>query len=178
MVGQLAKRAGLRAVAIAGGAEKCALARDRFGFDAALDHRAHDVKPLRAALAEAAPDGVDIYFENVGGKVLEAVLPLMNTHGRIPVIGTIAWYSGVDTSGPDLLPAAWRAALVKRLRIQGLIVFDHWDLYPAFLEEMTEPVLSGELAYLEDISQGLDAAPGAFIDLLRGGNTGKAIVAL
>ncbi|WP_425037634.1 NADP-dependent oxidoreductase [Primorskyibacter sp. S187A] len=178
MVGQIAKRAGLRTIAIAGGEEKCTLAKDTFGFDAALDHRAHDVKTLRAALSEAAQDGIDIYFENVGGKVLQAALPLMNTHGRIPLIGTIAWYSGVDTSGPDHLPALWRATLVKRLRIQGLIVFDHWDLFPEFLEEMTGPVAQGDIAYIEDITEGLENAPSAFLSLLNGGNTGKAIVAI
>jgi len=178
MVGQIAKRAGLRTVAIAGGAEKCALATETFGFDAALDHRAHDTHSLRNALSEAAPDGIDIYFENVGGKVLHAALPLMNTQGRIPVIGTIAWYGGVDTSGPDHLPAVWRATLVKRLHIQGLIVFDHWHRFPEFLAEMGPAVATGEVAYLEDITQGLAQAPQAFLDLLSGGNTGKAIVAL
>ncbi|MGX9355445.1 NADP-dependent oxidoreductase [Roseobacteraceae bacterium S113] len=178
MVGQVAKRNGLRTVAIAGGSEKCALATEHFGFDAALDHRAHDVKSLRAALSEAAPEGIDIYFENVGGKVLEATLPLMNTHGRIPLIGTIAWYSGADLSGPDHLPGLWRSTLVKRLHIQGLIVFDHWSHFPEFLEEMTPAVLSGELAHLEDVTQGLAQAPAAFLSMLQGGNTGKAIVAL
>lgn len=178
MAGQIARRKGLRTIAIAGGPEKCALARQAFGFDAALDHRAHDAQRLREALAEAAPDGIDIYFENVGGKVLEAALPLMNTHGRIPLIGTIAWYGGVDTSGPDRLPALWRATLVKRLRIQGLIVFDHWDRFPAFLEEMAPAVAAGEIAWREDVTEGLGNAPAAFLALLSGGNTGKAIVSL
>ena len=178
MVGQIARAAGLRTVAIAGGDEKCCIARDTFGFDAAIDHRAHaDARALRGAIASAAPDGIDVYWENVGGKVLEAVLPLMNTHGRIPLCGTIAWYSGLD-SAADRLPALWRATLVKRLSINGLIVFDHWADFPAFLAEMTPLVRSGTFAYLEDITRGLDNAPDAFIGLLRGRNTGKAIVAL
>lgn len=178
MVGQIAKAAGLRTVAVAGGAEKCRIAKETFVFDAAIDHRAHDdARSLRAALSEAAPDGVDVYWENVGGKVLEAVLPLMNTFGRIPLCGTIAWYSGLD-SAEDRLPALWRATLVKRLSINGLIVFDHWQHYAEFLHEMTPKVIAGDIAYLEDITQGLEAAPQAFLGLLQGQNQGKAIVAL
>ncbi|MFZ5964001.1 NADP-dependent oxidoreductase [Thalassococcus sp. BH17M4-6] len=179
MVGQLAKAAGLRTVAIAGGPEKCALATDTFGFDAAIDHRAHDTaSDLRKAIAEAAPDGVDIYWENVGGKVLEAVLPLMNTHGRIPVCGMIAWYGGVDGDGTDRLPQMWRAVLVKRLQVTGFIIFDHWNDYPAFLNEVSPQVAEGKIAYLEDVAEGLDNMVPAFIAMLKGGNTGKQIVAL
>ncbi|KUF12644.1 NADP-dependent oxidoreductase [Pseudoponticoccus marisrubri] len=178
LVGQLAKAAGLRTVAVAGGAEKCKLATERFGFDAAVDHRAHpDAESLRAALAEAAPDGVDIYWENVGGKVLEAVLPLMNTHGRIPVCGTIAWYSGAEDTA-DRLPATWRSILVKRLQVAGFIIFDHWNLMPEFVAEMTPRVAAGEIAFLEDVTEGLENAPAAFLSLLEGGNTGKAVVKL
>lgn len=179
MVGQLAKRAGLRTVAIAGGAEKCRIARETFGFDAAIDHRAFDdVKALRAAISEAAPGGVDIYVENVGGEVLRAVLPLLNDHARVPVIGTIAWYSGADVSGPDGLPNLWRQVLVKRLSINGLIIFDHWDDYPTFLKEVGPLVASSELASLEDVAQGLETAPEAFLRMLKGGNMGKQIVKL
>lgn len=178
LVGQLAKAAGLRTVAVAGGPEKCRLAIDTFGFDAAIDHRAHDdASSLRKALAQAAPDGVDIYWENVGGKLLEAVLPLMNTHGRIPVCGTIAWYGGVEDSA-DRLPATWRAVLVKRLSIDGFIIFDHWDGYPDFLREMAPRVAAGEIAFMEDVAQGLESAPEAFIGLLKGRNRGKQIVAI
>ncbi len=177
MVGQLARAAGLRTVAIAGGAEKTRLARDTFGFDAALDHRAfEDARSLRTALGTAAPDGIDVYWENVGGKVLDAVLPLMNTHGRIPLCGTIAMYSGADISAPDKLPALWRSILVKRLRISGLIVFDHWAQFDDFLTEVTPMVSDGRIAYLEDIADGLENAPAAFIAMLTGGNTGKQIV--
>ncbi|AKO95600.1 Putative NADP-dependent oxidoreductase [Marinovum algicola DG 898] len=179
MVGQLAKRAGMRTVAIAGGAEKCRIAQETFGFDTAIDHHAFDeVADLRAAIAAAAPDGVDVYFENVGGDVLRAVLPLLNTHARVPVIGTVAWYEGVSTDGPDTLPALWRQVLVKRLSIQGLIIFDHWDDFPAFLDEVAPLVKSGGVTWLEDVAQGLENAPQAFLDMLRGGNLGKQIVAL
>lgn len=178
MVGQLARLKGLRTIAVAGGAAKCALARETFGFDVALDHRAHEVKSLRAALADAAPDGVDIYWENVGGKVFEAVLPLMNTHGRIPVCGTISMYSGVSTDAPDRLPALMRAILVKRLKVSGLIIFDHYARFDTFYQEVAPMVASGQITYLEDVAQGIDAAPAAFIAMLTGGNTGKQLVAI
>lgn len=179
MVGQLAKRAGLRTVAIAGGEEKCRLACDKFGFDAAIDHRAFDdVAELRDAIAKATPDGIDIYVENVGGNILRAVLPLLNDHARVPVIGTIAWYSGADTTGPDSLPLLWRQVLVKRLSINGLIIFDHWDDFPNFLSEVGPLVASGDITYLEDVAEGLKAAPQAFLNMLKGGNLGKQIVRL
>jgi NADPH-dependent curcumin reductase CurA len=176
LVGQLAKAAGLRTVAIAGGADKCRLALEKFGFDAAIDHRAYDdASSLRKAIATAAPDGVDIYWENVGGKVLEAVIPLMNDQGRIPLCGTIAWYGGADAAD-DRLPRLWRSILVKRLKVSGFIIFDHWDGYPQFLQEVTPKVAAGEIAYLEDVAQGLANAPAAFIAMLQGGNTGKQLV--
>ncbi len=178
LVGQLAKAAGLRTVAIAGGSEKCQLATERFGFDAAIDHRACvGASALSEAIAAEAPDGIDIYWENTGGKVLEAVMPLMNTHGRIPICGTIAWYGGTDGT-EDRLPKVWRSILVKRLSVNGFIIFDHWDGYPAFLAEMTPRVAAGEISFLEDVAQGLENAPAAFISMLTGGNTGKQIVQL
>ncbi len=177
MVGQLAKRRGLRTVAVAGGPEKCRMATETFGFDAAIDHRAHaDASEMRAALAEAAPNGIDIYFENVGGTVLKGVLPLMNTHGRIPVCGTIAWYDGAGASDRDSLPLAWRSILVKRLLVQGFIIMDHWDQFAEFLREVTPLVASGEIAYVEDVAEGLANAPAAFMAMLKGGNSGKQIV--
>lgn len=178
MVGQLAKAAGMRTVAIAGGAEKCRVATETFGFDAAIDHRAHtDVRSLRAAIAEAAPDGIDIYFENVAGLVLEAAIPLLNTFARVPVIGTIAWYNGLEDSA-DRLPMLWRSVLVKRLSITGFIVYDHWDKFETFLAELAPKVTTGEIVYLEDVVQGINAMPRAFASLLQGGNTGKLIVAV
>ncbi|GGB87983.1 NADP-dependent oxidoreductase [Marivita lacus] len=179
MVGQLAKELGLRTIAIAGGAEKCRLATETFGFDAAIDHRAHDdAASLRAAIAEAAPGGVDIYWENVAGQVLEAVMPLMNVHGRIPVCGMIAWYGGSNIAETNQLPGMWRSILVKRLHVSGFIIFDHWDEFPAFLADVAPKVAKGEIAYLEDVAEGLENAPNAFIAMLKGGNTGKQIVKL
>ena len=180
MVGQLAKLKGLRTVGIAGGPEKVGLLTDRFGFDAAIDHRAHgDAKAMRGALTEAAPDGIDVYFENVGGPVLGGVLPLMNLHGRIIVCGMIAWYSGeTDETGSIPLQKVWRMALVKRLTIQGLLQTDHTDRFGDFLAEVTPLVKSGQVSYLEDVAEGLENTPKAFFSMLKGGNTGKQVVKL
>lgn len=183
MVGQLAKAKGLRVVGIAGGAEKCKQAVETFGFDACLDHRAYDdAKSLRAALAQAAPDGIDIYFENVGGKVLEAVMPLMNNFGRIPICGMIAWYNagglGAGANAPMPAPAIWRSILVKFLSVNGFIIFNHWDRYPEFLTEVAPLVANGQIRYLEDIAEGLENAPAAFMGLLQGKNMGKQVVKL
>lgn len=177
VVGQLAKLHGLRVVGVAGGADKCAFAVEEYGFDACIDHRAaSDAGALRDRLATACPDGVDIYFENVGGKTLEAVLPLLNVGARIPVCGTIAWYSQTDTTGPDRLPKAWRTILVKRLSINGFIIMDHFDRFPAFLKEVGPYVRDGKVRYREDVAEGLAAAPEAFLSMLKGGNFGKQIV--
>ncbi|MBL4767308.1 MAG: NADP-dependent oxidoreductase [Rhodobacteraceae bacterium] len=182
MVGQVARLAGLRTVGIAGGAEKCALAVDKFGFDACLDHRAYDTaSDLRAALAKACPDGIDIYYENVGGKILEAVIPLMNTFGRIPICGMISWYDagalGANAPAQSLTaPTIWRNILVKFLSVNGFIISNHYDQYPAFLAEIGPKIASGEIAYLEDIAEGLENAPAAFMSMLKGGNMGKQIV--
>jgi len=182
MVGQVAKLAGLRTVGIAGGADKCALATDTFGFDACLDHRAYDsASDLRADLAKACPDGVDIYFENVGGKVLEAVYPLINTFGRIPVCGMISWYSAddqPDPKGPLSTSNLWRGVLVKQLSVNGFIISNHFDRLPQFLAEIGPKVASGDIAFVEDIAQGLENAPATFMSMLKGGNRGKQIVKL
>jgi NADPH-dependent curcumin reductase CurA len=181
-VGQLAKAKGLRTVGIAGGAEKCKIATRDFGFDVCLDHRAYDdAKSLRAALKEAAPDGIDIYYENVGGKVLDAVLPLMNPHGRIPLCGMIAWYNagglGADAEGAGLTaPRLWRTILVNFLTVRGFIISNHWNRMPEFHREVAPMVADGRVKVKEDITEGLENAPQAFIDMLNGGNTGKAIV--
>lgn len=176
MVGQLAKAKGLRVVGVAGGPEKCRLATETFGFDACLDHRAYaDAAGLRAALADACPDGIDIYFENVGGMVLTAVVPLMNPFGRIPVCGMIAWYNG-ETSDDMPLAQVWRSILTKFLHVQGFIIFNHYDTFPNFIAEVGPKVASGEIKYLEDVAAGLENAPDAFMSLLKGGNTGKQVV--
>lgn len=181
MVGQVAKSLGLRTVGIAGGADKCKMAVETFGFDECLDHRAYaDATSLRKALKEACPKGIDIYFENVGGKVLEAVMPLMNQFGRIPVCGMISWYNaGALGAGADAqmsAPQLWRPILVNFLNVTGFIISNHWDRYPAFLSEIGPKVAKGEIKVVEDIAEGLENAPSAFIGLLEGKNVGKQIV--
>ncbi len=182
MVGQLGKIHGLRVIGVAGGAEKCAYAVETLGLDACLDHRAApDAKALRAALAEACPQGVDIYWENVGGKTLEAVVPLMNVGGRIPVCGMIAWYNrGVlgpgGQPGPDRLPKMWRTILVNRLSVNGFIVLDHFHRFPEFVGEVGGYLRDGRITYRETIAEGLESAPAAFMAMLEGGNFGKQLV--
>ncbi|MCF3594964.1 NADP-dependent oxidoreductase [Rhodobacteraceae bacterium LMO-12] len=178
MVGQIAKARGLRTVAIAGGADKCKLATEKFGFDAAVDHRAYDdASSLRKALAAECPDGIDIYFENVGGKVFEAVLPLLNRFARIPVCGMIAGYNATNLpEGPDRFPVFWSTLLVKHLTATGFIISNHFDRFPDFAKEVVPMLASGELTYLEDIVDGLENAPRAFMGLLEGKNVGKLCV--
>ncbi|MBM3504491.1 MAG: NADP-dependent oxidoreductase [Alphaproteobacteria bacterium] len=180
VVTQLGKRSGLHVVGIAGGPEKCRHATEVLGADACIDHRGPH---LRERLAEACPRGIDIYFENVGGAALRAVLPLMNQNGRIAVCGLIAWYDlgklGAGTAdGPDHLPAAWRHILVKRLTVRGFIVSDHFDRFPTFLKEVAPLVRDGQIRYRETIAEGLERAPDAFLAMLKGGNLGKQLVRL
>ena len=172
VVGQLAKTKGLRVIGVAGGAEKCAYAVDVLGFDACLDHRAPD---LAAQMMQVAGE-VDIYFENVGGATLMAVLPCMKVGGRIAVIGAIAWYSGQNADQAPPLPAVWRMILTRRLRVQGMIVFDHYHRRTAFLDEVAPMVADGRVQVRETIADGISAAPDAFLGLLRGGNFGKQLV--
>ncbi|MFY0690567.1 MAG: NADP-dependent oxidoreductase [Paracoccaceae bacterium] len=182
MVGQIGKALGLRVVGVAGGAEKCAYASDVLGFDACLDHRAApDADALNAQLAAQCPDGVDIYFDSVGAKTLEAVLPLMNPYGRIPVCGVIGWYS-LAGAGPEAfadimpLPRVWRTILVNKLSVNGFIIMDHYDRYPEFLAEVGPMVRDGRVIWREDVSDGLESAPQAFLSMLGGGNFGKQLV--
>ncbi len=176
IVGQLARARNMRVIGVAGGADKCSHAVQDLGYDVCLDHRALDAKALSSAIAEAAPDGVDIYFESVGGKTLESVLPRMNTHGRIALCGMIAWYSGQNHDTAQPLPAVWRHILTRRLLVQGFIIFDHFDKFPAFMAEVAPMVADGRVAYREDIAEGLTSAPQAFIAMLTGGNFGKQMV--
>ncbi|UUX50630.1 NADP-dependent oxidoreductase [Nisaea acidiphila] len=174
VVGQIAKIRGARAVGIAGGPEKCAFVKDELGFDAVIDHRAPD---FAAQLAAACPDGIDVYFENVSGKVFDAVFPLFNPFARMPVCGTIAFYNA--TSFPEMetkVPALMRAILTKRIRIQGFIVYDFAADYPDFARDMAGWIADGHVTYREDIVDGLDRAPVAFMGLLKGGNFGKLVV--
>ncbi|MBN4066432.1 NADP-dependent oxidoreductase [Ahrensia sp. AH-315-G08] len=180
LVGQLAKAQGLRVVGVAGGEEKCAFAVEKLGFDACLDHKALSTpSDLRKAMATQCPNGVDIYFENVGGNTLEAVMPLMNVGGRIPVCGMISWYSGAGLDvDKNPLPGVWRSVLTNRLSVRGFIIFDHYDQFPKFLADVAPLVTDGSIHYRETIADGLAAAPGAFMELLKGGNFGKQLVAV
>jgi len=184
IVGQLAKRVGLNVVGLAGTDEKCRIASEDFGFDQCLNHRAYNSsKELRNALSNFCPNDIDIYFENVAGPILEAILPMMNVHGRIPLCGMISWYNagrlGADALFDTLsLPKMWRTILVKRLSINGFIISDHWKQFPNFLKEVEPLVNEGVIKYIEDITQGLENAPQKFIGMLDGKNHGKTIIQL
>jgi NADPH-dependent curcumin reductase CurA len=172
-VGQIAKIKGARAVGIAGGPEKCALVRDSFGFDAVVDHKAPD---FAAQLAAVCPDGVDVYFENVGGKVWDGVFPLLNPFARIPVCGLVAQYNSIEFPGPDRFPVVMRQVLTKSLTIRGFIQHEFQAQRPEFYQEMAGWIAQGAVKYKEDIVTGLENAPDAFIGLLEGRNFGKLIV--
>jgi len=173
-VGQIAKILGLRAVGIAGGPEKCRLATERFGFDACLDHRADD---LEDALAAACPDGIDVYFENVGGRVFDAVQPLLHDFARIPGCGIVSHYNDTQLPpGPDRVPMLLGSILRRRLTFRGFIVWDFAARHGEANEKLEGWVADGRVRYLEDVVEGLDAAPRAFIGLLQGRNLGKLLV--
>ncbi len=174
VVGQLARLKGCRAVGIAGGAQKCEYAVNTLGFDACVDHRAPD---FREQLSAAAPQGIDVYFENVGGAVLATVVPLLNVHARIPLCGLIAWYNLAKLpEGPDRTPMLLSALLRWRIKVQGFIIFDHLGRMPAFYEEMSAWVRAGKIKYREEVLEGLEQAPQGLIGLLRGQNFGKLVV--
>lgn len=175
LVGQLAKLAGARAVGIAGGAEKCAYVKNELRFDAAVDHRSPD---FPKALEAACPDGIDVYYESVGGAVWQAVLPLLNRFARVPVSGLIAQYdSGSNAHRPDMLPETMRIVLSQRLLIQGFINFDYAEkLYPEFQREVSKGITDGQIKYREDIVDGLENAPSALLGMLEGKNFGKLII--
>jgi len=175
LVGQIGKLKGCRVVGIAGSAEKCHYVENELGFDACLNHNDPD---LAAQLAKACPRGIDIYFENVGGKILDAVIPLLNTKARIPLCGLISQYNATDLpAGPNLLPQFMRQLLTKRVRIKGFIVFDDYGhRYGEFQQAMTPWVMSEQIKYKEHKIAGLENASTAFIGLLKGENFGKLIV--
>lgn len=175
VVGQIAKLKGCRVVGIAGGAEKCRAAVEELGFDACIDHRAADFKEQ---LAAACPDGIDVYFENVGGRVFADVLPLLNTKARVPLCGLIAHYNDTELPpGPDRLPLLTKTLLTKRIKMQGFIIFDDYaPRYPEFAAEMTEWVKAGKIKVREDMVDGLENAPEALIGLLKGQNNGKLVI--
>jgi NADPH-dependent curcumin reductase CurA len=174
VVGQIGKIKGARVVGIAGGARKCQYALEELGFDVCIDR--HSPK-FAQELAAACPKGIDVYFENVGGAVWDAVLPLLNLYARVPVIGVIAHYNENTDPGPDRLPRTMTAVLQKRIHMQGMIVLDHYaDRYEQFQREMSEWVRAGRVKLREDVVEGLENAPQAFIGLLEGRNFGKLVV--
>jgi NADPH-dependent curcumin reductase len=174
LVGQIARIKGCHVVGIAGGPAKCAYLRDELGFDAAIDHRAPDM-PER--LSDACPKGIDVYFENVGGAVWNAVLPLLNDFARIPVCGLVAHYNDTALpSGPDRTPLLMRAILSKRLTLRGFIVRDFASQADEFQREVGRWLQAGQIKHREDVVEGLEKAPEAFIGMLKGRNFGKLLV--
>lgn len=171
VVGQLARIRGCRAVGIAGGPAKCAYVVNELGFDACVDHKAGR---LHDDLQAAAPAGIDVHFENVGGEVLDTALRLMNPFGRITICGLISQYSATEPYAVKNL----RSVLVNRLRMQGFIVSDRMQLWPQALAELGELVASGRIKYRETVAHGLANAPRAFLGMLRGENLGKQLVKL
>jgi hypothetical protein len=175
VVGQIARLKGARVVGIAGGAEKCRHAVEQLGFDACVDHRA---PALGERLAAACPDGIDVYFENVGGAVFDAVLPLLNDGARVPVCGVIAHYNdAAPPPGPDRLPRVMSTLLQRRIRMQGFIILDHYaDRFEAFHRDMGQWLADDRIVLREDRVDGLENAPAAFVGLLQGRNFGKLVV--
>ena len=174
-VGQIGKLLGCRVIGIAGGPEKCAYTVNELNFDACVDHKAHD---LAEQLTKASPEGIDVYFESVGGMVLDAVIPLLNPNARVPVCGLISQYNATQLpAGPDRMNWLMGQILRKRLKVQGFIIFDDFGhLYPEFAREMGGWVETGKIRYREDIIDDLENAPDAFIGLLKGENFGKLVI--
>lgn len=176
-VGQIGKLKGCHVVGIAGGPEKCRHAVEVLGFDLCIDHRAAD---FAEQLASACPSGIDVYYENVGGKVFDAVLPLLNTSARVPICGLVSGYNATDLpDGPDRLPLLMGTLLKKRIRMQGFIIAqDYGHRIGEFQEEMGRWVQEGKIKYREQIIDGLENAPAALIGLLKGENFGKVVIRL
>ena len=175
-VGQIAKIRGCRVVGIAGGSVKCDHVVDTLGFDACIDHRADD---FAEQLQKACPDGIDVYFENVGGKVLYAVLPLLNAFARMPVCGVVSWYNLAGMpDGPDHGPAIMSTILKMKVKVQGFIIFDSFpqSVYEEFAAAMHQWLEQGHIKYKEQLIDGLENAPQALNDLLIGKSFGKMVV--
>jgi hypothetical protein len=174
VVGQIAKIKGCRVVGIAGGPEKCRHVVEDLRFDGCVDHRS---ATFAEDLKGTCSSGIDVYFENVGGKVLEAVLPLMNDFGRMPVCGLISQYNQSELpSGPDRTSVLLGAVLRKRLRVQGFIVTDYASQMPDFLHDVSGWLREGRIRYKEDVVEGLESAPAALLAVLAGRNFGKMLV--
>ncbi|CAK2414789.1 NADPH-dependent curcumin/dihydrocurcumin reductase [Vibrio crassostreae] len=174
-VGQIGKLKGCRVIGVAGGQEKCQYAKEVLGFDECIDHKADD---FAEQLAKACDKGIDVYFENVGGKVFDAVMPLLNTGARIPVCGLISQYNATSLpEGPDRMSSLMGTLLVKRIKMQGFIIFDDYaHRYNEFATQMTEWLSQGKMHYREHLIEGLDEAPQAFMGLLEGQNFGKLVI--
>jgi NADPH-dependent curcumin reductase CurA len=173
-VGQIARLKGCRVVGIAGSREKCEFALNELGFDACINYKDAG---FRDSLKTACPEGIDVYFESVGGMVFEAIIPLLNFQSRIPVCGLIAHYNDTELpSGPNVLPKLMRTVLTQRVTIRGFIVSDFSNKQGAFLGEMSKWIADGKIKYKEDIVEGLDNAVGAFQGLLNGNNFGKLLI--
>ncbi|WP_368746548.1 NADP-dependent oxidoreductase [Enterobacter cancerogenus] len=174
-VGQIGKIKGCRVVGVAGGEEKCRHAVEVLGFDKCIDHHADD---FAQQLADACPDGIDVYYENVGGKVFDAVLPLLNTSARVPICGLVSGYNATDLpDGPDRLPLLMGTLLKKRIRMQGFIIAqDYGDRIDEFQAQMGRWVQEGKIHYREQVTDGLENAPQALIGLLEGKNFGKVVI--
>jgi NADPH-dependent curcumin reductase len=173
LVGQLARKAGARAVGIAGGSEKCSYIMEAFGFEEAVDHRAPD---LDKRLAAACPNGVDVYFENVGGDVFTAVWPLLNQNARIPICGLVGQFGTSPPPGPDRLPGAMRQILSKNLTICGLLTTNNPELRGDFEKEIIGGLRDGTIRQREDITDGFDETVRAFMRMLDGRSFGKSVV--
>ncbi|EGQ9972382.1 NADP-dependent oxidoreductase [Vibrio vulnificus] len=175
MVGQIGKLKGCRVIGIAGGEEKCQFAKETLGFDECIDHKATD---FAEQLAKVCHNGIDIYFENVGGKVFDAVMPLLNTGARIPLCGLISQYNATSLpEGPDRMSMLMAQLLIKRIKMQGFIIFDDYGhRYGEFAADMSQWLAQGKIHYREHLFQGLENAPDAFIGLLEGKNFGKMVV--
>ena len=174
VVGQIAKVKGCRVIGIAGGEQKCRFVKEDLGFDGCLDHRQPN---LAERLQAACPNGIDIYFETVGGAVFDAVLPLLNNFARIPVCGLIAHYNATELpAGPDRVPLLMRNILTKRLTFRGFIVFDYGSQFGDFITDMSGWLRDGQVKYREDITDGLENAPRELVGLLKGENFGKKII--
>ncbi len=174
-VGQIGKLMGCRVVGIAGGPEKCTFAVETLGFDACVDHKSGE---FATELKAATPNGIDVYFENVGGKVFNAVLRNLNPFARVPVCGLVSQYNATSLpEGPDRTGALMGQILTKKIKMQGFIITDNFaHLYPEFAREMTRWIRDGKILYREEIIEGLEAAPAAFAGLLRGENFGKRVI--
>jgi NADPH-dependent curcumin reductase len=175
LVGQLARKAGARAVGIAGGPEKCSYIKEAFGFEEAIDHRAPD---LDKRLADACPNGVDVYFENVGGDVFAAVWPLLNQFARVPVCGLVGQFGRSTPEGPDRLPGTMRQVLSKSLNIRGFVITNFPELRADFEKEIVSGLRDGTIRQREDITDGFDETVRAFMRMLDGSSFGKSVVSV